>query len=231
MYKTIVLRKVVAVHLVNMLGYDLLFQDVDVVWYKNSLELFHDGNHNLAKFDVLFADDGARWVLTLPYSANTGFFYARYNERTRHLFRSWLFALDILYANNGDQPAMKSILPEESSLTGLKVKVLSGDDFPCGNRISQQRHRAFIEDVMQGKRNSTYMLHVNWNHGEQYKRGLMKQMGIWYARDLSVCRGDEDETSNGSFLKKCCSNEPLISCHIPDKPSLIPCEKEDWKES
>lgn len=228
MYKTIVLRKVVAVHLVNLLGYDLLFQDVDMIWFKDPLQLFQDQNHTLFQFDVMFADDGARWVLTLPYSANTGFFYARYNERTRHLFRSWLFHLDILYANNGDQPAMKTILPEESSLTGLRIKVLDADDFPCGNRIRQVRHREYITSVMQGKRNTTYMLHVNWNHGEQYKRALMKQMGVWYARDTNVCRGND---STSSFLTKCCSKEPLVSCHIPDMPSLIPCEKEDWKES
>jgi len=227
MYKTIVLRKVVAVHLVNMLGYDLLFQDVDIVWYRDPLKLFHNQTHSLSKFDILFADDGARWVMTFPYSANTGFFYARHNERTRHLFRSWLFALDILYSNNGDQPAMKTILPEESSLTGLRVKVLSGDDFPCGNRINQLRHREYIQDVMEHKRNSTYMLHVNWNHGEKYKRALMKQMGIWYARNTSVCCLEE----SSSFMTRCCSSEPLVSCHIPDKPSLIPCEKEDWKES
>lgn len=86
MYKTIVLRKVVACHLVNLLGYNLLFQDVDIVWFKDPLKLFHDSNNSLWKFDIMFADDGARWVMTFPYSANTGFFYARHNERTRHLF-------------------------------------------------------------------------------------------------------------------------------------------------
>lgn len=91
--------------------------------------------------------------------------------------------LYILYANNGDQPAMKIILPEESSLTGLKVKVLKGDEFPCGNRIIQPRHADFIQEVMNHKRNSTYILHVKWNHGDKYKRGLMKQMGLWYAQD------------------------------------------------
>ena len=225
MYKTIVLRKVIACHIVNLLGYDLLFQDVDIVWFKDPLQLFHNSNHSLSKFDIMFADDGARWVMTFPYSANTGFFYARNNARTRHLLRSWLFALDILYANNGDQPAMKTILPEESSLTGLKVKVLSGNDFPCGNRIQQLRHRDFIQDVMHQKRNNTFMLHVNWNHGEKYKRALMKQMGIWYARERTCVASNEEE-----FLELCCSNEPLISCHIPDMPSLIPCDKEDWKE-
>lgn len=227
MYNTIVLRKVVAVHLVNLLGYNILFQDVDIVWFRDPLELFHDEGHYLSKFDILFADDGARWVMTLPYSANTGFFYARHNDRTRHLFRSWLFAIDMLYASNGDQPAMKSILPEESSLTGLKVKVLSADEFPCGNRIEQPRYRSYIQDVMDQRRNDTYMLHVNWNHGEKYKSGLMKQMGLWFAQDRGNC--SDRDASTSSFLRSCCSNVPLISCHIRNKPSVIPCESEDWK--
>ena len=33
----IMMAKVICVHLVSDLGYDMLFQDVDVVWYKDPL--------------------------------------------------------------------------------------------------------------------------------------------------------------------------------------------------
>ena len=36
-FRKIMFAKVYCVHMVSMLGYDLLFQDVDVVWYKNPL--------------------------------------------------------------------------------------------------------------------------------------------------------------------------------------------------
>ena len=36
-FRKIMFAKVYCVHMVSMLGYDILFQDVDVVWYKNPL--------------------------------------------------------------------------------------------------------------------------------------------------------------------------------------------------
>jgi hypothetical protein len=48
----IMLAKVICVHLVNDLGYDLLFQDVDVFWYKNPFDFFHSDEHT--NFDVYF---------------------------------------------------------------------------------------------------------------------------------------------------------------------------------
>ena len=34
------LAKVISVQLVSLLGYDMLFSDVDVVWFRNPLEYF-----------------------------------------------------------------------------------------------------------------------------------------------------------------------------------------------
>lgn len=73
--------KVVPVQLLNMMGYDVLFQDVDVVWMRNPLSVFHDKSSKLYDFDILFQDDGARNVRFAPYSGNTGFYYVRHNKR------------------------------------------------------------------------------------------------------------------------------------------------------
>lgn len=50
------MAKVICVQLVNELGFDLLFQDVDVVWYKNPMDYFK--SHHAKQFDVYFQDDG-----------------------------------------------------------------------------------------------------------------------------------------------------------------------------
>ena len=60
--------KVVTVQFVNMMGYDLLFQDVDIVWYKEPLTVFYDKNAPLSNYDILFQDDGARLLWYAPYS-------------------------------------------------------------------------------------------------------------------------------------------------------------------
>ena len=39
-FRTMMFAKVYCVHMVSVLGHDLLFQDVDVVWYQNPLSFF-----------------------------------------------------------------------------------------------------------------------------------------------------------------------------------------------
>jgi hypothetical protein len=69
------MAKVYSVHLINTLGYDLLFQDVDVVWYKNPLSFFE--SREAGDFDIYFQDDGAHTARYAPYSPNTGFYFVR----------------------------------------------------------------------------------------------------------------------------------------------------------
>lgn len=71
-FARIMMGKVFCVHMVNMLGYDVLFQDVDVIWYKNPLEFFHNESSSVGGFDAYFQDDGNRGLYYAPYSANTG---------------------------------------------------------------------------------------------------------------------------------------------------------------
>ena len=42
--------KVIAAQTVNYLGYNILFQDVDIIWYKDPFTLFHDKSSSLHKF-------------------------------------------------------------------------------------------------------------------------------------------------------------------------------------
>jgi Nucleotide-diphospho-sugar transferase len=61
-FQVMMLSKVYCVHLINAMGYDVLFQDVDVIWYQNPIEYFQlpvSGN-----FDISF-QDGALFLLLL----------------------------------------------------------------------------------------------------------------------------------------------------------------------
>jgi hypothetical protein len=51
---------------------------------------------------------------------------------------------------------MNTILPEESSLTGLRVKVLKIEEFPCGNTLYEPRYEDLRKDLLENKRNTTY---------------------------------------------------------------------------
>jgi hypothetical protein len=49
--------KVMCLQMASMLGYDILFQDADMIWYQDPLPYFHD--EKLPYADVLIADDGS----------------------------------------------------------------------------------------------------------------------------------------------------------------------------
>lgn len=133
--------KVVCVQMVNMLGYDVLFQDVDIVWYENPLETFWNPESKLVDYDILFQDDGARSLRYAPYSANSGFYYVRHNARTRYLFTSLLYSSDLILALHSHQQVLTAFLTEHSSLYGLKVKTLDGPSFPGGYHYHRSKVR------------------------------------------------------------------------------------------
>lgn len=127
-FVAMMLAKVFCVQMVSALGYDFLFQDVDIVWYKHPLEYF-DKNPG---FDIYFQDDGAHSTRYAPYSANSGFYYVRHNDRTQFFLTSVLMAGDLVIKTDSHQQALIALLAEHASLYGLRVKVLSRDleEFP-----------------------------------------------------------------------------------------------------
>ena len=55
-FDDMMMGKIICLQLSIMLGYDILFQDADVVWFKDPLPFFQ--NKSLSHFDVMAADDG-----------------------------------------------------------------------------------------------------------------------------------------------------------------------------
>lgn len=91
-FARMMMAKVYCVHLVNQLGYNVLFQDVDVVWYRNPLPYFEQKGIT-EEWDMMFQDDGARSDRYAPYSPNTGRLRTNGNKYTAYLvdcFRSML---------------------------------------------------------------------------------------------------------------------------------------------
>lgn len=131
-----------------MLGYNFLFQDVDIVWFRNPLEYFHN-NVITDNFDIIFQDDGGHSVRYAPYSANSGFYYVRHNDRTQHFLTALLMSGDLVLKSDSHQQAMIAVLNEHASLYGLKVKVISRDneEFPGGyhwNQVTGKYMHAFF---------------------------------------------------------------------------------------
>ena len=219
----IMMAKVICVQLVNELGYDMLFQDVDVIWYKNPLSYFHDEKH--ADFDVYFQDDGNRQERYAPYSANSGFYYIRNNDRSKLFFRTMLYSGDLIFACRSHQQILITLLAESNSLTGMKVKVFNKeeDDFPGGFHY-HMRIGSYMKKFVAGQIDP-YIFHMSWTLNKDDKLKFMRQMGMWYVNDDCIGKSIE-----GDAVSACCSAEPLITCYYKDKPSIKSCSDSPPKD-
>jgi hypothetical protein len=227
-FVAMMMAKVICVQLVSMLGYDFLFQDVDIIWYQNPIEYF---THQAPpEFDAFFQDDGAHSVRYAPYSANSGFYFVRNNDKTRHFLSSLLMAGDLVLATDSHQQAMIATLNEHVSLYGLRVKVLSRDrpEFPGGYQYHQKSGK-YMRSVFDGHI-TPIIFHMSWTNNKDNKLLFFRQMGEWYVHDQCIAKhvdqiqvfGSNEE--NDSVLSTtCCAAEPLFSCHYRDKPSIKPC--------
>lgn len=226
-FQQMMYTKAVAVQLVNWLGYNVLFQDVDVVWYKNPLDFLRSSHTD---YDVLFQEDGARSVRYAPYSANSGFYFIRYNEKTRHLLTRMLCEGDTIMTSGSHQQALNTLLAEHTSLYGLRVKVLSGRDFPGGFQF--HRDQEYMRELLVKRTSEPSMFHMSWTKNKQDKKLFFEQMGDWYVKDKCI-GGTADKILNGTgkaiatdtdLAGACCMAKPEIKCHYRDKPSKIPCK-------
>ena len=181
-FTSMMYAKVVTVQLINYMGYDCLFQDVDMHWYKNPLEAFHNKTSPLYDFDILFQDDGARSLRYAPYCANSGFYFVRYNDRTRYLFVSLLLHSDMIVAHGSHQQVLVSLLTEHASLTGLKVKVLGHDGYPGGWDYHRHSRWEYLRKLPSGETIGE-IFHMSWTENKDNKILFMKQMGMWYLNE------------------------------------------------
>ena len=231
-FASIMFAKVLCVQLVNELGYDLLFQDVDVVWYKPPLDFFHD--KLVPVFDMYFQDDGNRQERFAPYAANSGFYFVRSNAKTRHLFRQLLYSADLISAWHSHQAVLIALLAEHSSVMGLTVKIFPKEmeEFPGGLHFHRKSMKEMMKKVLSGD-SKAYIFHMSWTENKTNKKKFFQQLGEWYLNDRCVGKeaheisGAESEEKGkskyGILSNHCCSAEPIITCHYRDKPSKIPC--------
>jgi Nucleotide-diphospho-sugar transferase len=216
--------KVYCVQMVSMLGYDILFQDVDVVWYRDPLPWFLEtADDPQRNFDVYFQDDGNHAVFYAPYSANTGFYYVRNNDRTRYFLNSLLMAGDLIISSRSHQIALVALLNEHASMYGLRVKVWERnlEEFPGG--YSFHRKPDFMRKVVQGKA-KPYIFHMSWTLNKDNKLKYFQQMGEWYLKPECAGRSARD-IRGGVSVDGCCSFQPEVTCYYRDKPSKIPCRE------
>ena len=228
-FKAMMYAKVLCVLYPLMLGYDVLFQDVDIVWLKDPMSYFHSDDNGLSKFDVIFQHDGSYSVRYAPYTANSGFYYIRANKRSQYLFTSLLYHSDLIITWDSHQQVLVQLLAEHSSLFGLNVKVLGRDTemFPGGYHF--HRRRDFMKRLIKRETDS-YIFHISWTENKDNKLLFLRQLGEFYLNDKCIGKsasdilGDQTSFDHAMLIEPCCALEPIFSCHYRDKPSKLPCK-------
>jgi hypothetical protein len=182
---------------------------------------------------MYFQDDGNRQLRFAPYSANSGFYFVRSNDKTRHLFRHFLYSGDLINAWYSHQAVLTTLLAEHSSLTGLTVKIYSKEteEFPGG--LHFHRKKEVMKAIMSGN-SKAYIFHMSWTNNKVDKLRFFQQLGEWYVKEQ--CIGKEAHViagteigaggggiTNDTLSPMCCSVQPIFKCHYKDKPSKIPC--------
>jgi hypothetical protein len=228
-FGAIVLAKIYCVQMISMLGYDILFQDVDVMWYRSPLEFFHNLNSSMANYDIYFQDDGNRgYPAYSPYCANSGFYYVRNNQKTRNLLNNYLMSGDFVLSSRNDQHVLSQLLQEHASLFGLRVKTLHDTLFPTGFAYHLQKN--YMKGLISGDQ-QPYVFHMSWTTNKTDKIRYYQQMGEWFVVDTCIESTAEQiranrsltEQASGFLISSCCSAEAIFRCHYRDKPSKIPC--------
>ncbi len=232
-FTSMMLAKVYCVQMISMLGYDILFQDVDIVWHQNPLDFFHDTSNPSYGFDAYFQDDGNHGLFYAPYSANTGFYYIRNNDKTVHFFNSFLMSGDLIFATHSHQVPLVALLTEHASMYGLRVKIFARteNEFPGGHAF--HRRKELMKDIIAGIE-KPYIFHMSWTHSKENKIKFFQQLGEWYVHGqcvqqpvAAIAGADADQVLRGdkTLLDTCCVREPVVVCHYRDKPSKIPCKE------
>ncbi|KAL7565472.1 hypothetical protein ACA910_012211 [Epithemia clementina (nom. ined.)] len=250
-YDRMMITKALCVQLVASLGYDFLFQDVDIVWFKHPLrDYFHLPWSQ--DYDIIFQDDGQHTEKFGPFHANSGFYFARANALTLAFFDAVLFSGDMILSTSSQQQAVAAVLAEHVSLYGLRAKVIDRTtwELPTGWHFHRAVNYPYMrqtflpnKDKDLNKNNSSAVIfHMSWTSGKLDKIKYFLQLGEWFVNDTCFNatftkqqqqqqrkQQQQRQSSNTAKAKvnysACCLPKAEYKCFFSDKPSLRPCPK------
>ena len=192
--------KVTSVYLVLSLQHNVLFQDADVVWFRDPLPYFAEVADD--QVDTFWMDDGARSSRYTPWYANSGFYFLRANERVVFFMHRLLMSYDVILAVRSHQHALIMLLTDLMAKHGLTAQLLPNTDFPQGQVFHHKKE--IMKDFVAGRR-KPYVFHMCWTASRVDKLRYLKNIALWFL-DPSC---PEDSWANASRLdghhdRSCC---------------------------
>jgi len=198
--------KMVSVYIAIAAGFDVLFQDVDLIWLKDPIPYLQN-----APGDVSFMDDGARTPRYTPLFVNSGFYFLKNNPKVRH-FQEKLMksaASEIGYTHS-HQSVMIRHLSEAHHLYGLEILVLDLELFPSG--VMYHHNKKYMAKI-KAKEFTPFVFHMCWTENRVDKVKYFKILEMWFIPDSDSCSSsahmlqDIQKNSNtkNSIADNCCS--------------------------
>jgi hypothetical protein len=173
-------------------GYNVLFQDVDIVWMKNPLKYIEDtilkADPKDSYPDGFFSDDGQRTLRYSPFYANSGFYFLVANERTEYFAWSIMTAYDSIKVSASHQNVFVTRMIEAVDLVRLRPRFLSLDAFPSG--IKYHHDGPYMLLFKEGFV-KPYMFHMCWTLNKPSKIENFKSISMWYVKNNTNTHGND----------------------------------------
>jgi hypothetical protein len=150
------------------LGFDVLFQDVDIVWKKDPLELLLRDDRKY--LDAQFMYDGPN-IFYAPFHANSGFFFLRNTQPCREFWTMVYENFDKMLYMRSQQRVINHILLGRY-FRGLQLDILAEKDIANGHLFNSEEMNRLPPDP--------YVIHVSWTKNIAHKMKKYKLAGLWY---------------------------------------------------
>jgi len=178
------------------LGYNMLYQDVDIIWFQNAfLQATSNSRESLShsyelhaqeqvmrrntSYDGYFSDDGQRNLRFSPFYINSGFYYLKSNSRTKYFTWSALAAYDYLLVTSSHQFLFNMKLLESLDFARISPAILNLNSYPTGIKFNHDK------PYMKGLREGIikpYLFHMCWTVNKDQKINNFKSIDRWYVK-------------------------------------------------
>ena len=190
-------NQVTSVYIANYAGFNVLFQDTDLVWFKNPIPFFD--SHPV---DSSFMDDGARSPRFAPYFSNSGFYFLKYNSKTRYLMHRMMLSVFEISYTHSHQGTLTKYMIEAHDLVKLQISALSQLDFPSGKMF--HHNKTYMKQLHLGLVDP-YVFHMCWTANSKDKIKNFLSINKWYVRDESRCAQPGTGKVPADLLNSCCA--------------------------
>ena len=205
--------KTFSVYLLLRLGFNVLFQDVDLVWFKDPLQYLKDSSQayqwkrriktsltfginnevTLDKTEIIsneinayFSDDGQRGLRYAPLYANSGFYYLISNHATEYFGYSMLTAFDMIHLGGSHQNVFTYRLLETMDLGNNKENSCLVPKLLDIDLFPTGVKYHRDHPYMLGIKegyNQPYNFHMCWTANKKNKIDYFKNVDMWYVSE------------------------------------------------